>query len=290
MRSAFKAAALAVMATAAGVFPAPAQEAVFAEKKKEELSAAPPSPLGEKALALKPEKWRFAETEHFIINFRRATEARRVAREVEFTLAHIAGVLGFRPEDLKQKSHVFVFEDEQEWRKFLTELDMPLWTVSFARGDELFLNVRKSGDTGRFDERTLAHETVHAVVARLYPGTDLPLWLDEGLAEYMAGEALAARKNQTLRLHQKPLSAADLPLGELASTAAYPQDVGELARFYQTSERLIRFLCDAHPRERIRAFVDAVAAGASLDAAVLAVYGSEYASFEEFEKRFARFR
>jgi hypothetical protein len=37
---------------------------------------------------------------------------------------------------------------------------------SLALGDELFLNVREQ--TGAFDSETVAHETTHAVVARIY--------------------------------------------------------------------------------------------------------------------------
>lgn len=281
--------ALAVFCVAAlAAAPAEARSQGFAEKAREELPPVPASPLGEKALAMKPDRWRFAETDNFILNFRRVTEARRVAREAEFTLAHVARVLDFGPEAFARKSHIFIFEDEQEWRRFLTEADMPLWTVSFARGDELFLNVRKAGDTGRFDERTLAHEAAHAVVARLYPPESLPLWLHEGLAEYMAGESVAARKNQTLRLHQKPLESADMPLEDLVALKAYPEDPAEIARFYQSSERLFRFLCDSHPRERIRKFVDAIAGGSPLEAAVLEVYGDIYKTFGDFQKRHAR--
>ena len=47
--------------------------------------------------------------------------------------------------------------------------------------DDLFLDVRAA--QGGFDSQTLAHETTHAIVARIYGGRRWPLWLNEGFAE-----------------------------------------------------------------------------------------------------------
>ncbi len=263
-----------------------AQEQGFTERKLDEITPISPSPLGKQVLDFKPDKWKFAETDNFILAFRRVTEARRVAREVEFTLAHVAKILQFSPKDYKNKSFIFIFEDSQEWRTFLNKIDMSLQTLSFARGDELFLNVRKASDTGKFDERTLAHEATHAIIARLYQAKyqNLPLWLHEGIAEYMAAESMAARRKQSLRLHQKPLGSAGLTLRAILSTNAYPASSEQRGQFYQSSERLFRFLCDGHPRERIRSFIDAIADLRSAESALLEIYGDKYKSFEELEK------
>ena len=99
--------------------------------------------------------------------------------------------------------HVFIFEDEKDWRTFMTAAaattGVSPWAVSFAHGENLFLNVR-NGNTGMFDSQTLAHETTHAVVARIYPNERPPLWLSEGFAEEMSGRSTAARMGQYTRV------------------------------------------------------------------------------------------
>jgi hypothetical protein len=94
------------------------------------------------------------------------SDALQVAREIEFDLWYVAQSLGAVPEQDGRKSHVYVFRDEKEWQKFLTESHPPAWTYSFALRDNLFLDLGAA--EGGFDSHTLAHETTPAIVARLY--------------------------------------------------------------------------------------------------------------------------
>ena len=258
------------------------------EKKWEELSHKEVSKDGATALAIEKDKWKHAETENFILHYRRVTEAQKVAREVEFDLWFVAKTLGATKDRYQKKSHVFVFEDEDEWKKFLAQTDAPQWAASFAYGDELFLNVRGT-DAGRFNSNTLAHEATHAVVARLYPRQRWPLWLNEGWAEYMAGASIAARKGQTVKRHQTRLRMADLSLTGLDELKEYPTSEVGVAQLYATSEKLVRFLMDEQPRERIMKFIEAQLAGQSLKTSVLAVYGDKVKDWADFEKQFEKF-
>ena len=62
------------------------RETKLVEKKMEQLTSKTPSDDGQKALAIDPAKWKHAETDNFILHYRRATEAQKVAREVEYDL------------------------------------------------------------------------------------------------------------------------------------------------------------------------------------------------------------
>ena len=194
----------------------PEQDVPLVEKPFNQLSDQQIDALGQKALAIRPEDWKHAETDNFILHYRRVTEAKKVAREVEYDIRFVATSLGAKKEQYQRKSHVFIFEDENEWKDFLSQTPQPPWAASFAHGDNLFLSVRnKEGAGSSFDSRLVAHETTHAVVARLYPGTRWPLWLNEGLAEYMGAASVAARKNQPLKLHEHTLTFAGMSLDQL---------------------------------------------------------------------------
>ncbi|HEX8311823.1 MAG TPA: hypothetical protein VF614_10925, partial [Chthoniobacteraceae bacterium] len=179
--------------------------------------------------------------------------------------------------------------DTAEWADFLQKSKQKMtWAASFAYGDELFLNVRGEGGSG-FESQILAHETTHAVVARLFPRTRWPLWLNEGFAEYMGGASVAARKGQTVKRHQAELRMAEMPLSTLESITVYPPDQEQIGQLYQTSEKFMRFLMNELPKDRIVKFIDTVLAGKSMREAVLEVYADKVKDWPDFEKRFARF-
>jgi hypothetical protein len=259
------------------------------EKKWDELVNKEVGKYGATALEIEKDKWKHAETENFILHYRRATEAQKVAREVEYDLWFVAKVLGAGRDRYQRKSHVFVFEDEDEWKKFVGLTKAPPWAASFAYGDELFLNVRRTEGPKRFDSNTLAHEATHAVVARLFPQKRWPLWLNEGWAEYMGGASVAARKGQSVKGHQSRLRLAGMPLATLEALREYPSDEAAVGQLYQTSEKLVRFLMDGLPQDRILKFIDAALAGKPLRECVLGVYGDKIKDWPDFEKKFEKF-
>lgn len=281
------------LSTPASNNPAPPREVPLVEKKFEQLSNQQISKDGQKALEINPAKWRHAETDNFIVHYRRATEAQKVVREVEYDLWFVATTLGATRDRYSKKSHVYVFEDDDEWKKFLAASDNPMkWAVSYAHGDELFLNIRGGGNSGpntSFDSHTLAHETTHAVVARLYRGKRWPLWLNEGFAEYMGGASVAARKGMRVQHYERDLRSGDMPLTTLAKMDHYPSSQGELHALYQSSEKFLRFLMTEGGKERIAKFIDAILSGQDMQSAVLGTYSDKFKDWQAFEKKYEKF-
>ena len=266
----------------------PDRDVPLVEKPFDQLSNQYLDLLGQKALSIRPTDWKHAETDNFILHYRRVTEAKKVAREVEYDLWFVATTLGATKEQYQKKSHVFIFEDDKEWGSFVSQTTLPQWVASFAQRDELFLNLRNVGGMA-FDSHLLAHETTHAVVARLYPGARWPLWLSEGFAEYMGGASVAGLKNQTVRRQEHVLDFASMSLDQLQQTQKYPDDPIQVAELYETAEKLIRFIMTELPRERFTQFINAVLAGRNLKDALLYVYPDKLASYEDFERKFEKF-
>ncbi|MGA3171255.1 MAG: hypothetical protein ABSE62_09585 [Chthoniobacteraceae bacterium] len=268
----------------------PPNDIPLIEKPFDQLSDQHLDPLGQAALAMRPNEWKHAETDNFVIHYRRVTEAEKVAREVEYDLWFVATSLGATKDQYSRKSHVFIFEDQNDWKNFLSHAPaVPQWAASFARGDELFLNLRDTEWGTPFDSRTLAHETTHAVVARLYPGSHWPLWLNEGFAEYMGAASVAKRMGQPIQAHEHTLDFATMSLDEIQQLKVYPQDPVEVAELYETAEKLIRFIMTELPRDRFTRFIAAVTQGDSLKDALLSVYPDKLASYDDFLQKFSRF-
>ena len=263
-------------------FDFPLRQETWAQLSNREVSRE-----GAAALALRPQQWYHGETENFVFHYRNLSDALQVAREIEFDLWHVAQSLGAPMSAYTRKSHIFVFADEPEWQTFLAETNEPKWTHSFAFHDELFLNVHGNG--GGFDSRTLAHETTHAVVARIYGNRRWPLWLSEGFAEYMGEASVAARRWQTPGQNQRNLRHAGMTATDLFATARYPVGEEAVAQLYDTSSKFVRYLFKKYPKELFPKFVEQLLAGSDAVSALQTTYGEEFRDMNQFEKNFSRF-
>ncbi|MEO8439031.1 MAG: hypothetical protein ABI540_02305 [Spartobacteria bacterium] len=116
---------------------------------------------------------------------------------------------------------------------------------SFTLRDDLFLDLRAVG--GGFDSHTLAHETTHAILSRIYGNRRSPLWLSEGCAEYMGGASVAARSSRSPRSNQRKLQFAEMTVAELFAAELYPETPLEVARLYDTSAKLVHYLFNKYP-------------------------------------------
>jgi hypothetical protein len=134
---------------------------------------------------------------------------------------------------------------------------------------------------------TLAHEMTHLVFNR-FLSVRLPLWLNEGLAEYYAEFAYRAARGmgQSKGNAFRPLNRW-IPLADLLEATAYPVEPIEVNEFYATSKYLAGYLLLRQPREKWSAFFARVLAGETALPALLETYG--WADVAALEKDFAQF-
>lgn len=260
----------------------PLRQESWAQLPNHDLSRA-----GEEALSLRPQQWRHGETENFTIHYRTMGDALQVAREIEFDLWYVAQSLGAKKADYTRKSHVFIFADEKEWQKFVALHHAFPWAHSLAIRDELFLNVKASG--GGFDSQALAHETTHAVVARIYGARRWPVWLSEGFAEYMGAASVAARHWHGPQSNQQQLPNAGMSIDALFATTQYPLNRAAVDSLYETSAKFVRYLFNRYPKELFPKFVDRLLDGEPAANALAEVYGGEFQNMAEFQKHFQNF-
>src|ERR1700752_3566800 len=91
---------------------------VLPEVQFSQLTQRCPSPLGEKALAIHPEQWKHAETEHFIYHFVHGYVATPVSVEAEFHYRVVAKELERDQPPGDTKSHIYIFERPEDWQQF----------------------------------------------------------------------------------------------------------------------------------------------------------------------------
>jgi hypothetical protein len=241
--------------------------------------------LGSKALEINQQNWYHGETENFVIHYRNFSDALQISREIEFDLWYVAKRLGASKEQYARKLHVYVFQDDREWQAFISKSNYrEPWAHSFAIHDELFLNVHGTGQG--FESHTLAHETTHAVVARIYRNRWWPIWLSEGFAECMADECGAVRRGLQPGAYPRSLSSATMSLTELFALVSYPKEGTAAREMYETSTKFVRYLLTTYPANLFPQFVDHVLDGEPISTALVEVYGAEFRDLPAFDKRF----
>lgn len=232
-------------------------------------------------------KWQHLQTEHFVLHHDQKMFAAKVARMGEQFYAAISTDLpNLRDRISPARSHVFIFRDPQEWQAVVAATPgMETWAASFVRGQVMYLQETGTSAADKMD--TLAHEMTHLVFNRFLT-VRLPLWLNEGLAEYYGEFAYRAAKGmgQSKRNAFRPLRQWT-PLAELLAATAYPAEPPAVSQFYATSKYLAGFLRLRQPREKWDAFFARLLAGEDGLPALLGAYG--WPDVATLEKAFAQF-
>jgi len=249
------------------------------------LSQMDRNPLSTKALAIRPPDWKHGETEHFIYHFIHSYVATPISVEAEFHFRVIAKELGLETlPGASEKSHIYIFEQAEDWKAFQVNARLEPWTGGIHSRGSLFI-VRDPAY--RFANNSLGHEIAHLVLFRVYQRV-LPLWLEEGFAEYVSRVTRASyqrARNYIARPRSEPISSDRLiPLSQLTALTDYPAR-GQIDTFYVESERLVRFLVATDPAA-FRAFLDAIAQGEAFDTALARNYAGRFVNVAALDKEF----
>jgi hypothetical protein len=248
-----------------------------------QLSQRDPNPLGEKALAIHPEQWKHAETEHFIYHFVHTYVATPISVEAEFHYRVVAKEIEREQSAGDTKSHIYIFEQPEQWRQFQTLGELEPWTGGIHSAGSLFV-VRNPAY--KFTNNSLGHEIVHLVLHRFYPD-GIPCWLDEGLAQYVSKGAHASyqrARGYIAKPHSEAIAAQDfIPLPTLVAMTHPPSD--RVETFYDESERLVRFLV-LTDKASFLALLDALGRHQPFDTAILRTYAGKFPNPTVLEEKF----
>jgi hypothetical protein len=254
----------------------------FAEVPFDHLSDRSIGTLGTRALAIRKADWKHAETAHFVYHFFQSFIAAPVSVEAEFFYTIVARELGRDTSQWERKCHIYIFEKKEDWAQFQAAGQLDPWTGGLFSGSELFIvrepQVKWKGDT-------LGHEITHLVLHRFF-GAGIPLWLNEGFAEYAASRGYAAYWRARGYIAKPRTQAVDpaqwIPLTELTSATTYPGDVVKVRTFYNESERLVRFLSGID-KAGLQRMLEALAQGNRFDTALSKGFPGKFLSLPALE-------
>lgn len=232
-------------------------------------------------------KWKHLQTEHFVLHYDQKMFAAKVARLGEQFYTAISADLPVMQDRISPaRSHIFIFRDSRDWQAIVANsASLQSWVASVVHGHVMWLQETGTATSDQMD--TLAHEMTHLVFNRFLP-VRLPLWLNEGLAEYYEEFAYRAAKGmgQSRGNAFRPLKSW-VPLDELLQATAYPVEPAAANQFYVTGKYLTGFLLLKLPREKWDLFFARLLAGEPALATLLETYG--WPDIAALEKDFAAF-
>ena len=232
-------------------------------------------------------KWQHLQTAHFILHHDQKIFASKVARMGEqFYDAISKDLPSLQDRVSPARSHIFIFRDPRAWKAIVAATPgMETWAASFVRGQAMYLQETGTATADKMD--TLAHEMTHLVFNRFLT-VRLPLWLNEGLAEYYgefsyrAAKGMGQSKSNAFRPLRKWTT-----FPELLNATSYPADPLDVSQFYATSKYLVGYLLLKQPRAKWDTFFGRVLAGEAALPVLLETYG--WPDTAAAEKAFAQF-
>ena len=257
----------------------------FKEIPFSQLSDRSLTPLGQAALSIRSSEWKHAESTNFIYHFFQGFVAAPVSVEAEFYYKVIAQEMEKDTTQWERKCHIFIFEQPEDWAAFQKRGALDPWTGGIHAGGSLFI---QRNPQFKFKDNTLGHEITHLVVDRFF-GSGVPLWLNEGYAEYASLRGYAAF-NRARGYLSRPKSRSVpegmyIPVPQLTGMMTYPQDVAQVSIFYSESERLVRFLSAADKRG-FNTFFAAISKGNRFETALSKGFGSRFMNLDALDHEF----
>ena len=170
---------------------------------------------------------------------------------------------------VEERISIYVYNSSRDMAVALSQrsqgYDDRVMTLGVAVGEHTLLLL----GTHRDAELTIAHELSHLVIglATDNPYTDLPRWLDEGLAMYAEGKLPSGNR---VALDQAVKEDALLSIRSMTS---YSGRAEQIDLFYGEAYSVIEFLLDEYGRDSMRELLAVFSEGTRQEEALQRVYG-----------------
>lgn len=228
------------------------------------------------------------QTPHFVIHSHQKEFGSRVGKMAEAFYAYISRELppGMVDRMGEHRSHILIFSGQRDWLDVIQATrGVDENVASFVVGQAMYL--QELGDSKGEKMSLLAHEMTHLVMNRFLQ-VRLPLWLNEGLAEFYGEFAYRAIRGMgQSKSAAFPSLPEPYPLAPMFRLTSYPASITETRLFYRTAKYMVGFLRLKHPNECWNRYISSIAGGEDAVASLLEAYG--YADVAALETAFRKF-
>ena len=203
---------------------------------------------------------------HWYGTSKHASQAAKLCDTAEKAIARLEDEIGV---SMEHRVHVYVYNTQGHMRTALSTrsevYDDRVMTLGVVVSKDTLLLLGSHRDV----EMVILHELCHLVVglATDNPYTDLPRWLDEGLAMYAEGEFPADNKRALDR------AIADDALLSIRSMSSYSGQAEQVDLYYGEVRSVVDFMLQEYGRDQMHELLAVFAQGTRQEDALQQVYG-----------------
>jgi len=234
------------------------------------------------------ENWKELKGDHFITYYVNDEDfASEVLRKAEGHYHQISSDLGYQRYtnfwQWDRRVKIFIYAQVED---FLAGTGQPGWSKGVA--DYLKKEIRSYQGSEGFSESLLPHEITH-LIFRDYVGFkgEIPLWLDEGVAQWEEPEKRESVRRLTKAIIQQN---KEFPLKLLTEMdIRQTQDEAKVTLFYLQAASLVEFLVKKYGADDFIQFCRQLRDGKRLEEALRFTYPTTMRNLEEMEKNWREY-
>jgi len=154
----------------------------------------------------------------------------------------------------------------------------PSWMGGQADSESSIVIVGLSQYDHKYDRDVVIHELTHVLVGRFMFSclSDVPSWIEEGLAVYSEGELDA---DSQIQLDQAIKANQLLSVRSLSS--GFSEEFSKATLSYSESYSLVKFLIETYGQDQMTALLSELRDGNAIDDALVTVYGFDVEGLED---------
>ena len=233
-------------------------------------------------------EWQESKSEHFIIYYTDDEGfAKKVSRQSEIYYRNIASELGYQRYSefwtWNKRVKIYIYPDRES---FLKKTNQPEWSEGVANYTKKEISSYALSED--FLDALLPHEMTH-LIFRDYVGFtgEIPLWLDEGVAQWMEPRKRELVKSVIARfVDQGKL----IPLRRMMTEdIRNNQDSAYVGSYYVHAVSMVSFLITKYSAARFTNFCRELRDGKSVEESLKFVYPTSIRSIEELEEKWKKY-
>lgn len=226
----------------------------------------------------------FQERGHFVIYHDNRILANELSWKAEYYYKQILMHLNVENFDPFGKTPCLIYL-YKTWEGYMENADAPFWSQGIAKFDSPSFATYE--DASHIEDTVFPHELTHLILFVFFEGQAIPLWLNEGLAEY---EEADFGKTEKPFLKRMVKNGYYIKLEELFGMQDYPVDEQKLRLFYAESASVAEFLKNENLSQSFGKFLLEIKNGIEAETALKEVYQWKFSGgIEELEELWIEF-
>ncbi|MEA3305275.1 MAG: hypothetical protein U9R52_00510 [Candidatus Omnitrophota bacterium] len=210
---------------------------------------------------------------HFIIYHNNRPRANKILWKAEYHYKRIInhiGVKNFRPweEEDEERCLIYLYPSKEA---YMAETGAPEWSAGLAHGDITKISLYEG--VKEVERSVLPHELTHMLLRELWNKKPIPLWLNEGMAQFEE-ECEYGIFHRKKRMKNIAKSRAYFKFSELFAMRHVPSD--NVTLFYTQSASIIDYLIRGNLRANFGRFLMLIKNGKKADSALKEAFQWKY--------------